>query len=125
MSSSPSLLDRTFITREMARGWPLELPPDLPCQWWISYQYDTVLLGWMKIIVQELVFSQITVQTKPDPVHPVILSQEALLVSDIAVDWATRAMFNFDTAGCADMLFADTVKQEEYAPGPTGGQPGD
>lgn len=43
------------------------------------------------------------------------LRREELLVADIDIDRATRAMFNFDKDGCAEMLFADTVKAEEYA----------
>jgi ribosomal-protein-alanine N-acetyltransferase len=46
------------------------------------------------------------------------LRREALLVADIDIDRATRAMFNFDLDGCAQVLFADTVKREEYAPTP-------
>jgi len=38
------------------------------------------------------------------------------LISDIDVALATRAMFNFDMAGCADVLFSDTVSPDEYAP---------
>ena len=44
------------------------------------------------------------------------MKREELLISDIDVDKATRAMFNFDTAGCADVLFSNTVKRDEYAP---------
>ena len=43
------------------------------------------------------------------------MKKEHLLISDIDVDQATRAMFNFDVAGCAQVLFADTVKPDEYA----------
>jgi len=43
------------------------------------------------------------------------LKQEQLLVADIDVDLATRAMFKFDADGCADVLFADVVKRQEYA----------
>lgn len=43
------------------------------------------------------------------------LRREELLVTDIDVDRATRAMFNFERDGCADVLFSDTVKREEYA----------
>ncbi len=43
------------------------------------------------------------------------MKKEELLISDIDVDKATRAMFNFDMAGCADVLFSDTVKPDEYA----------
>ena len=47
------------------------------------------------------------------------MKHEEILVSDIDIDLATRAMFDFNTSGytdsCADVLFADTVKREEYA----------
>jgi predicted amidohydrolase len=43
------------------------------------------------------------------------LLREELLVADIDVDRATRAMFKYSLAECAEMLFADTVKREEYA----------
>jgi ribosomal-protein-alanine N-acetyltransferase len=43
------------------------------------------------------------------------LRQEELLVADLDIDRATRAMFNFDRDGCADMLFAGTVQPQEYA----------
>ena len=43
------------------------------------------------------------------------LRQEELLVADLDIDLATRAMFRFDKDGCAEMLFGDTVRQEEYA----------
>ncbi len=43
------------------------------------------------------------------------LRQETLLVTEIEVDRATRAMFRCDFEDCAEMLFADTVKREEYA----------
>lgn len=42
------------------------------------------------------------------------LKREELLVADIDIDLATQAMFKFDTDGCARVLFADTVTQEEY-----------
>ncbi len=42
------------------------------------------------------------------------LCQEQLLVTDIDVDLATRAMFNYDPDGCAPLLFAQTVRPEEY-----------
>src|SRR4051812_156053 len=45
------------------------------------------------------------------------LRQEQLLVADVDLDRATRAMFRFDTEGCAEVLFADTVRPEEYAGG--------
>jgi len=44
------------------------------------------------------------------------MKKEELLISDIDVALATRAMFNFDMAGCADVLFSDTVSPDEYAP---------
>lgn len=44
------------------------------------------------------------------------MRSEELLVTDIDVDQATRAMFNYDLEGCAKLLFGDTVKREEYAP---------
>jgi len=43
------------------------------------------------------------------------LRQESLLVADIDVDRATRAMFRFDLEDCAELLFADTVRRDEYA----------
>jgi predicted amidohydrolase len=43
------------------------------------------------------------------------LRQEQLLVADIEVERATRAMYRFDLDGCADVLFAGTVQREEYA----------
>lgn len=43
------------------------------------------------------------------------LKQEQLVVAQIDIDRATRAMFNFDLEGCAEMLFADTVQREEFA----------
>ena len=44
------------------------------------------------------------------------LKREELVVADLDLDRATRAMFRFDLEGCAELLFADTVKREEYAP---------
>jgi hypothetical protein len=43
------------------------------------------------------------------------LKREELLVADIDIDQATQAMFKFETDGCAKVLFADTVKRQEYA----------
>lgn len=43
------------------------------------------------------------------------LKQEELLVAELDVDRATRAMFLCDMEGCAELLFADTVKREEFA----------
>ena len=47
------------------------------------------------------------------------LKREELVVADIDTDLATRAMYKFDVGetsddDCAKMLFADTVKKEEY-----------
>ena len=42
------------------------------------------------------------------------LKREELLVADLDIDLATRAMFKFETDGCAKVLFADTVAPEEY-----------
>jgi len=43
------------------------------------------------------------------------LRREQLLATDLDVDRATRAMYRFDRDGCAEVLFADTVRREEYA----------
>jgi len=43
------------------------------------------------------------------------LKREELLVADIDIDLATRAMFEFDLEGCARMLFAESVQPNEYA----------
>ncbi len=43
------------------------------------------------------------------------MKREGLLVSDIDIEQATRAMFEFDLAGTVPLLFADTVAPEEYA----------
>jgi len=43
------------------------------------------------------------------------LKEETLVVADIDVDLATRAMFNFDSEGCAPLLFGDTVRLDEFA----------
>ena len=43
------------------------------------------------------------------------LKREELVVADLDIDRATQAMFKFDTEGCAQMLFADTVAPHEYA----------
>lgn len=45
------------------------------------------------------------------------LRREQLLAADIDIDLATRAMLEFDTEGCAAVLFADTVRKEEYMTG--------
>lgn len=44
------------------------------------------------------------------------LWREELVVAEFDVARATQAMFKFDLGGCADVLFADTVNREEYAP---------
>ncbi len=43
------------------------------------------------------------------------LKTEQLLAADIDIDLATQAMFKFDTDGCAQVLFANTVERHEYA----------
>jgi predicted amidohydrolase len=43
------------------------------------------------------------------------LLREELVTADLDIARATRAMFNFDRDGCAEMLFADTVRPAEYA----------
>lgn len=43
------------------------------------------------------------------------LRQEQLVVADIDIDLATRAMYRFDIDGCAEVLFSDTVQPKEYA----------
>jgi predicted amidohydrolase len=44
------------------------------------------------------------------------LRREQLLITDIDVDRATRALFDGDVDGCAEVLFAETVARAEYAP---------
>jgi ribosomal-protein-alanine N-acetyltransferase len=43
------------------------------------------------------------------------LRREELLVEDLDVARATRAMFEFDRGGMADVLFAGTVRPDEFA----------
>jgi ribosomal-protein-alanine N-acetyltransferase len=43
------------------------------------------------------------------------LGRDELVVADVDIDRATRAMFLYDLDGCAELLFADTVRREEYA----------
>jgi predicted amidohydrolase len=43
------------------------------------------------------------------------MGQEQLLVSDIEIERATRAMFRYDMGDAAEILFADTVRREEYS----------
>lgn len=42
------------------------------------------------------------------------LRQEQLIVTDIDIAQATRAMFNYDLEGCAPLLFGQTVQRAEY-----------
>ncbi len=42
------------------------------------------------------------------------LRQEQLLVSQLDIDQATRAMFEYDLEGCAPLLFRQTVQRSEY-----------
>ncbi|MBK9167153.1 MAG: carbon-nitrogen hydrolase family protein [Bryobacterales bacterium] len=51
------------------------------------------------------------------------LREEVLLVAEIDVGRATRAMFLYDTEGCAEVLFADTVRREEFNPAPASPSP--
>ena len=46
------------------------------------------------------------------------LKREELVVVQIDVDRATRAMFRYDLDDCAELLFADTVDPSEYASAP-------
>jgi predicted amidohydrolase len=43
------------------------------------------------------------------------LKQEELVVADLDIARATRAMFEYDIEGCAELLFADTVSRDEFA----------
>jgi len=43
------------------------------------------------------------------------LGHESLLVAELDVALATRAMFEFERSGVADVLFADTVDAQEFA----------
>ena len=43
------------------------------------------------------------------------LRREELLVTDIDVSLATQAMFRFDMEDCAEVLFADTVRRDEFS----------
>ena len=42
------------------------------------------------------------------------LKEEMLLVADVDIELATRAMYEFDLEGCSPLLFSDTVKREEF-----------
>ncbi|MGE3407108.1 MAG: carbon-nitrogen hydrolase family protein [Pirellulales bacterium] len=46
------------------------------------------------------------------------LKREQLVVADLDISRATQAMYKFDTDGCAEMLFANTVQRHEYADAP-------
>lgn len=50
------------------------------------------------------------------------LKREELVVADIDVDRATRAMFLADAEAAAELLFGDTVRREEYARAPESGR---
>jgi predicted amidohydrolase len=43
------------------------------------------------------------------------LKREEVVIADVDVERATRAMFRYDLEGCAELLFADTVARSEYA----------
>jgi ribosomal-protein-alanine N-acetyltransferase len=43
------------------------------------------------------------------------LKREELLIADLDISLATRAMYRFDLDDCARVLFADTVRSQEYA----------
>jgi len=43
------------------------------------------------------------------------LKCEELVVADLDLDLATQAMYRFDLDGCAEVLFAGTVRPDEYA----------
>jgi predicted amidohydrolase len=43
------------------------------------------------------------------------MKREQLVVADLDVALATRAMYRYDLADCATLLFADTVARSEYA----------
>lgn len=43
------------------------------------------------------------------------LRREELLVSDIDISLATQAMFRFDLEDCAEVLFSDTVRRDEFS----------
>ncbi len=42
------------------------------------------------------------------------MNREELLICDLDINRATRAMYLFDRDGCADMLFGNTVQRSEY-----------
>ncbi len=42
------------------------------------------------------------------------LRHEELLIADIDIDLATRAMFSYDLERCAPLLFGQTVRREEF-----------
>lgn len=43
------------------------------------------------------------------------MKKEELLIADIDITKATRAMYRYDMEATAELLFADTVKRDEYA----------
>lgn len=43
------------------------------------------------------------------------LKREDLVIADLDIERATQAMFRYDLESCAELLFANTVKREEYA----------
>jgi predicted amidohydrolase len=52
------------------------------------------------------------------------LRRDELVVADIDIDRATRAMFRYDLEACAELLFAGTVRREEFASAlPAAGRP--
>ena len=42
------------------------------------------------------------------------LKKEQLIISEIDIDLATKAMFDYDFERCAPILYSDTVKREEF-----------
>ena len=50
------------------------------------------------------------------------MKREELLVTDIDMDRATRAMFEYNMGATAEVLFGDTVRLEEYASVLPGGE---
>jgi predicted amidohydrolase len=43
------------------------------------------------------------------------MKKEELLIADIDITKATRAMYRYDMEATAELIFADTVKRDEYA----------
>jgi predicted amidohydrolase len=48
------------------------------------------------------------------------LGREELVIAEIDIERATRAMFKYDLEGCADVLFGGTVRRDEFAPASSG-----